>query len=295
MSLNTMFDLKDRICLVTGGGTGIGLHIARGLASHGAKVYITGRRQETLEKAASAWKNESSNGGVLIPLQMDATSKDSILKARDVVAKEDGKLHFLVNNAGQTGPVSEFLNNTSAPEHKDPETLGRALFNNESFETWSDLYKINTFSVFFVTTAFLGLLDVGSNDVPGWTSSVVNVTSVSGTLKIAQCHFAYNSAKAAASHLTKMMSTEFALKNINVRVNAISPGVYATEMTIPVNTPEDVQTISQALVPVPSRRAGTEEEVAGTAVYLASRAGGYVFGQEIVVDGGYVAVNPATT
>ena len=92
------------------------------------------------------------------------------------------------HSAGQTGPVSPFLENTSGPEHKDPETLGRAMFDNESLEGWADVYKINTFSIYFVTTAFLGLLAKGSADVPGHTSIVVNVTSISGLIKLAQNH-----------------------------------------------------------------------------------------------------------
>ena len=91
-------------------------------------------------------------------------------------------------SAGQTGPVSPFLENTSGPEHKDPGTLGRAMFDNESLEGWADVYKINTFSIYLVTTAFLGLLAKGSADVAGHTSIVINVTSVSGLIKLAQNH-----------------------------------------------------------------------------------------------------------
>lgn len=91
-------------------------------------------------------------------------------------------------SAGITGPVSKFFNDLSSPEHKDPETLGRALFESESFEAWSDVYTFNTFSVFFVTTAFLGLLAKGSEDQPGYTSSVVNITSISALMKLAQNH-----------------------------------------------------------------------------------------------------------
>ena len=91
-------------------------------------------------------------------------------------------------SAGITGPVSRFLNDLSSPEHKDAETLGRALFENESFEAWTDVYRVNTFSAFFVTTAFLGLLAKGSDDKPGYTSSVVNITSISGLMKLAQNH-----------------------------------------------------------------------------------------------------------
>jgi NAD(P)-dependent dehydrogenase (short-subunit alcohol dehydrogenase family) len=80
------------------------------------------------------------------------------------------------------------LNDASAPERKDASTLGQALFDNESFDSWADLYRINTFSIFFVTNAFLGLLDKGSREKEGYTSSVINITSISGVTKLAQRH-----------------------------------------------------------------------------------------------------------
>jgi NAD(P)-dependent dehydrogenase (short-subunit alcohol dehydrogenase family) len=80
------------------------------------------------------------------------------------------------------------LNDPSAPERKDAATLGQALFDNESFDAWADLYKINTFSIFFVTNAFLGLLDKGSREKEGYTSSIINITSISGITKLAQRH-----------------------------------------------------------------------------------------------------------
>jgi len=286
-----LYNLSGRIAVVTGGGTGIGLMIAHGLAGSGAKVYITGRRVEVLQKAASSW-NDQKIGGTIIPLKMDVTDKDSILEGKKHIENKEGKLHILVNNAGQGSPASLFFNDLSAPEHKDVETLGMALFN-ESLDGWVDVFKINTFSIFFVTNAFLGLLDKGSRDVNGYTSVVINNTSISGVIKIAQDHFGYNNSKAAASHLTKMQATEFALKNVKVRVNAIAPGVYASEMTLDVVEGEDVEKIAKGVVPVPAARAGTAEEMAGTVVYLASRAGAYTNGQEIVIDGGYVAVNPS--
>ena len=91
-------------------------------------------------------------------------------------------------SAGQVGPVAPWFENPNAPERASPETIGRAFFENESFESWSSLYGVNTFSIFFVTTAFLGLLAKGSEDVPGHTSCVVNITSVSGHVKLSQNH-----------------------------------------------------------------------------------------------------------
>lgn len=105
---------------------------------------------------------------------------------------------LLLKSAGIVGPVSRFFNDTSAPEHKDTETLGRAMFENESFEEWSNVYKSNTFSIYFVTMAFLGLLAKGSEDSKEYTSCVVNITSISGVIKVAQCHV---SSPACSIHL----------------------------------------------------------------------------------------------
>ncbi|KAH9999669.1 short-chain dehydrogenase [Russula compacta] len=289
----TIFDLRGRIALVSGGGTGIGLMIAAGLAANGAKVYIGGRRRDVLEKVSKEWAAHGK--GTIVPVTLDVSNRDSIAEAKKLIQEKEGKLHILVNNAGISGPVTPFLNNPQAPENANAETLGTALFNDDGLDAWSTLYKINTFSIYYMTTAFLGLLEKGSRDVEGYTSSVVNITSISGILKIAQSHFAYNSSKAAATHLTKLLATEIALKNIPVRINSIAPGVYASEMTSDAITgPEEVAKIAQSLLPVPSGRSGSPGEIAGTVIYLSSPAGGYTNGQEIVVDGGYTAVNPST-
>ncbi|KAJ7505512.1 hypothetical protein B0H11DRAFT_1708923 [Mycena galericulata] len=294
LTLHGLYDLTGMVALVTGGGSGIGLMIAQGLATNGAKVYITGRRKELLDKIVDAWDQQK---GIMVAVQMDVTSRESITEVKKLIQEKEGKLHILVNNAGQTGPTSPFLGDLSSPKLKDAETLGQSLFENETFAQWSDLYTINTFSIFFVTTAFLGLLEKGTSEsqTPGFTSSVINITSISGLIKLAQEHFAYNSAKAAASHLTKMLATEFALKGVRVRVNAVAPGVYASEMTHDEITPEMVNKVGKGVMPVPAGRSGTAQEMAGTVIYLASLAGCYTNGQELVIDGGYVAVNPSTT
>jgi NAD(P)-dependent dehydrogenase (short-subunit alcohol dehydrogenase family) len=129
---------------------------------------------------------------------MDVTDKASIVEARRVIEKKEGKLHILVNksvlahhfcsrhkltpalSAGQVGPVSD----TSA---LDAQTLGDALFQ-ESPDAWAKLHAVNTFSVYYVTTAFLRLLDEGSKDVHGYTSCVINITSISGIVRLAQGH-----------------------------------------------------------------------------------------------------------
>ncbi|GAB1522098.1 Splicing factor [Rhizoctonia solani] len=299
LQLDKIFAVSGLTVLVSGGGTGIGLMMAKGLAANGAKVYIGGRRKETVEKAAE----EQGNGlsGSLIPISLDVTSKESIENAVKLISSEnDGKLDVLVNNAGQVGPASRFFSNPDAPERKDTETLGTALFRNESFEEWSDLFSVNVSSIFFVSTAFLGLLENASKtretETGGWSSSIINITSVSGRMKQSQDHFAYNASKAAGIHLTKMLSTELALRKIPIRVNTISPGPFPTEMTgsegstIPADV---VELITKGITKVPSSRGGLDKDIVGAVVYLASPASYYVNGQVITVDGGFLAVNPA--
>ncbi|KAH0831903.1 hypothetical protein J3R83DRAFT_12785 [Lanmaoa asiatica] len=294
-TLEKLYDLSDLVALVTGGGTGIGLMIAQGLAANGARVYISGRRLEILQNVTESWNNSKEDTmGSLIALKMDTTNKDDIQQAVQKLRNDEGKLHILVNNAGQSGPVSSELNKPSPTAPKKAEEISQYLFNNESFEEWSALFSVNTFSIYFVTVAFLELLDKGSQDTPGFTSNVINITSISGLIKVAQRHFCYNSSKAAASHLTKMLSTEFALRGIPVRVNAIAPGVYESEMTHDViSGQEATDAVGMPVVSVPAKRPGSAAEMAGTAVYLASPAAGYMNGQELVIDGGYLAVNPS--
>ena len=107
---------------------------------------------------------------------------------RSIVGWDIGDWCHPTTSAGQIGPVSPFLNNKEAPENKTAESLGTALFNCQSFESWGSHFSVNLSSIFFVTTAFLGLLAKGSEDVPGYWSSVVNITSISGIIKLAQNH-----------------------------------------------------------------------------------------------------------
>ncbi|KAJ1303879.1 hypothetical protein OPQ81_008293 [Rhizoctonia solani] len=265
-------------------------------AANGAKVYIGGRRKEVVEKAAA--EHGVGVSGKLLPIALDVTNKESIESAVKLIDLEnDGKLDILINNAGQSGPVSKFLSDPNAPECKDTRTLGTSLFNKESFEGWSDLFSVNVSSVFFVSTAFLGLLEKASKtreaERGGWSSSVINITSISGQMKLSQDHFAYNASKAAAIHLTKMLSTELALRKIPIRVNTISPGPFASEMTMGEITADSVDLISKGTAKIPSARGGVDTDIVGAAVYLASPASYYINGQVITVDGGFLAVNPA--
>ncbi|QRW22761.1 Enoyl-(Acyl carrier protein) reductase [Rhizoctonia solani] len=271
-----------------------GLMMAKGLAANGAKVYIGGRRKEVVEKASA--EHGAGLSGKILPISLDVTNKESIESAVKLISSEnDGKLDVLINNAGQVGPVSKFFSIPS-PERKDTETLGTALFKNESFQGWADVFTINVSSWFFLSTACLGLLERASKareaETGGWSSSIIGISSISGQMK----QFAYNASKAAGIHLTKMLSTELALRNIPVRVNSISPGAFPSEMTSMEGsafTAKNVDLVGKGISKVPSARGGLDKDIVGAALYLASPASHYVNGQIITVDGGFISVNPS--
>lgn len=222
---------------------------ARALASQGAKVYITGRRLPVLESSAKHHNPAlSEHGGSLVPLQLDVTSKESISAAVSQVTQQDGKLHILVNNAGVEGPVTHFtaedFKEGASPESK-AELISKRIMESEDFNGWDFVFRANVHALHFCSVAFLPLLVKGNSSPPtgrepgssgvgtsGWTAGIVNITSISGLVKSSQNHYAYNASKAAANHLTQMLAHELQFgAKIPVRVNAIAPGLFATEMT----------------------------------------------------------------
>ncbi|KAI5823345.1 NAD(P)-binding protein [Schizophyllum commune Tattone D] len=282
--------MTDRIALVTGGGTGIGLMIAHGFAANGAKVYIGGRRKHVLENSAQDFEGV----GQLVPIVMDVTDKTSILAARDTIASADGFLDVLVNNAGQTGPMSFWMADDSEPQNRNAEAFGAGLFA-EDQGGWASVFAANACSTFFVTTAFLGLLANGAARHGAYSASVINITSMCASSKIAQAHLAYNAAKAAATHITRMLSTKLARRKIPVRVNALAPGVFESDMTH-FALEKGLESIAQLLGmhAMPAGRIGSEAEMAGIALWtVGSAAGGYLNGQEILIDGGHATLNPS--
>lgn len=280
-----LFDVKGFVCVVTGGGTGIGLMISQALAQNGAKVYITGRRTEALEKAAKA--HDPNHGGSIIPIgPTDVTKKDDLeALVKDLQTKEE-YINLLVCNAGIGGPKAE-------PEHDDASDLKKKLWENESVEEWNQTYNTDVTSVYFTTVAFLPLLQAGiepHGPLPRFGASVITISSMSGQMKHAQGHFAYNAAKGATIHLTKLMSSEF--QRAWIRVNSIAPGYFPSEMTAKCSDDNQKSELPAEKVQekghVPAMRGGREEEMGMTALYLAKNE--YVNGQIITVDGGVMNI-----
>jgi NAD(P)-dependent dehydrogenase (short-subunit alcohol dehydrogenase family) len=269
------------VALITGGGSGIGLMAAQALAVNGAKVYITGRTKEKLERVAELYN--ANIPGEIIPITADITDKESIDKLVQTVSEREEFLSILINNAG--------ISSTSQTvEHEDPHELRKSLFESASadVEEWDNVFRTNTSQLFLMTTAFLPLLTKGSEQEYGWSSTVINITSISGIVKTSQHHFAYNASKAAAIHLTKMLAHEVMSSNLKIRVNNIAPGVFPSEMTTSESDEKQKSAIPKEKYEekVPASRPGKDEDMASTVLFASTNQ--YLNGQTVVVDGGYV-------
>ncbi|KAK0475165.1 hypothetical protein IW261DRAFT_1647259 [Armillaria novae-zelandiae] len=291
LSVATTMSLSGRVGLVTGGGTGIGFSIAKAFAAAGAKVYVTGRRLDVLEKAAASVTGVS---GSIVPLQLDATNEENVNAAAKHVEGIDGKLDVLVN---------KFRSSISFPSagfatSRDPGFYMKKMaasnpFEPETVQNWADMFALNTITPFFIIRAFESLLIKGAQSRSGGTSSVINISSVSANIRSTPTglSFAYGATKAALNQLTLALATNFATRDIPIRVNAITPGPFASEMA----TPDfldllKTQVMPGFVAPVPAKRHGSEAEMGMTAVLLA--ASDYTNGAILRIDGGMSLVNP---
>lgn len=187
---------------------------------------------------------------------------------------------ILVTNAGVSGPKAP-PDSTSAPELHDK------IWQSESVEDWADVMKTNVTSVYFSTLAFLPMLQASIGDkYPPRSPSVIVISSMSGIMRNSQGHFAYNAAKGATVHLSKLMSSEF--EKADVRVNSIAPGYFPSEMTMKESGDDNKTHMPTEKVKekghVPAERPGSDEEMAQAVIFLCKNM--YVNGELVAVDGG---------
>ncbi|KAG9734133.1 NAD(P)-binding protein, partial [Aureobasidium melanogenum] len=214
--LSEVFDVKGKVALVTGGGSGIGLMATQALATNGAKVYIVGRTEDKLKTVQQTYGKDIS--GEIIPIVGDVTKKSEIEKLVKEIESKEGYLDILVNNAGiATGKLT--------PDGKNADEMKKNLFDEDTFEDWSDIYTTNVIAPFFLSTAFLPLIQKATERTHGWSGTIINISSISGLVRISQGHFNYNASKGAMVHLNKMLSSEIQSSGLKIRVNAIAPGV----------------------------------------------------------------------
>ncbi|KAL4883966.1 short chain dehydrogenase/reductase family [Aspergillus karnatakaensis] len=295
--ITTLFSVNGLVAVITGGGSGLGRTIAHALAENGAsKVYILGRRLSALEETASKYPE------TIIPIVADVASKDTLIDAAARIRTETGYVNLLVAAAGIVYSAQQRSSNTGTESGVSTGSngqiqVGRVLTPNatasdvESFlldtpeDEFLDSYRVNTMGVFYTVAAFVSLLDEGNKrGNVSQKSQVIALASVAGQSRYATGGCAYGMSKAAVMHCMRQMMT--LLAPVDVRVNTVSPGFFPSELA--GGLPNYGLTVegSFARDVIPLRRAGTHEEAAGTFLYLASKAGGFVHGQVLVVDGG---------
>jgi len=281
--LENLFDVKGKVALITGGGSGIGLMATQALAVNGAKVYIVGRTEEKLERVAEIYGKDDLTGQI-IPITADVTQKSEIDKLVKEISSRENHLHILINNAGISSESRQDVGRTH------PEKLRETLFDNDAstFEEWESVYRTNVAQIYFMTAAFLPLLQRGTEAEPKFSSTVLNITSISGIMKISQHHFAYNASKGAAIHLTKMLAHEVSSSNLKIRINNIAPGVFPSEMTAQESDEKQKSSLPRDKVgdKAPAGRPGNDRDMGNAVLFAVSNQ--YLNGQTITVDGGYV-------
>ena len=248
-----LFDLSGSVAIITGGNGGIGRSIAIGLAEAGASVAIFGRNEEKNEKTLSELKKIRNSS---MSLKVDITNRLELEPAVKRVEKELGNITILVNNAGIINLSGGILNETE--------------------ENWDAVMETQLNAVFLLSKL------VAKSMVQHKRGKIINIGSMYSFFGSARVP-SYSTAKGAVIQLTKSMAIELAL--YNVQVNAIVPGWFETDMTAPIKTNKALY--DEIMLRTPAGRWGKPKELAGTAVFLASKASDFVTGETIRVDGGY--------
>jgi NAD(P)-dependent dehydrogenase (short-subunit alcohol dehydrogenase family) len=258
MKIDDLFSVRGKVVLVTGGSRGIGEMIARGFVANGANVYISSRKAEVCAALAREL-SEGQAGGTCTALPADLSRMEEVERLASEIRLREPKLHVLVNNAGAAWaePLGSF-----------------------SERGWDRVVDLNLKALFFLTQALLEpLAAAGTPDDP---ARVINIGSIDGLIPPGMETYPYSASKAAVHHLTRHLARY--LGSRHVTANAIAPGYFPTVMTAWVKERE-----AELLERIPARRQGTPEDIAGTALFLASRAGAYLSGAVIRVDGGLLA------
>ncbi len=254
--MDNLFSLTGKVAVVTGGSRGIGAMIARGFLQSGVKTYITARKPEELQAVA----DELSSFGECIAIQSDLSTLDGLKVFAETIKVAEPEINILVNNAGASWGASM----EDYPE-----------------SGWDKVMDLNVKSVFFLTQQLLPCLRAaGNHDDP---ARVINISSINGLANPMLPVYAYAASKAAVIHMTRHMAADLVRENINV--NGIAPGIFRSKMTAGLLD----QLEDELLKKTPRGRFGAPEDMAGTAIYLSSRASAWVVGHTVVLDGGIIA------
>ncbi|MEM7187988.1 MAG: SDR family oxidoreductase [Pseudomonadota bacterium] len=265
--MTNLFSIAGKTALITGGSRGIGEMIAAGYLANGAKVYISSRKAAACDETAERLSAEY--GGTCISIPGDCSTMDGVNALAGAIAEREEKLDILVNNAGVAwgAPLDEF-----------PEVGFDKVFNT------------NVKGLFFMTQKLLPQLRAaGTAEDP---ARVINIGSIDGIKTPRFDNFSYGPSKVAVHHLTKVMASH--LTKENIILNAIAPGPFPTWMlSTGVGFGGETEGVDWDSIGKgnPRGRVGEPEDIAGLAIFLASRASAYIVGQTIAIDGGIVATS----
>ena len=249
--MSKLFSLEGRVALITGGSRGIGRMIAAGFLRQGARVYISARKAAACDATAA----ELSSLGTCISIPADVSTAAGMASLVAAITAREPRLDILVNNAGAAwgAPFDEF-----------PES------------GWDKVVDLNLKAPFFLTQALHPLLTAAAKLQP---AKVINIASIDGQTVNPQETYSYAASKAGLIHLTKRMALRLVADGIVV--NALCPGAFASDMNKDARDHGD-----EVAKRIPARRVGVDDDMAGAAIFLASRAGDYVVGTTLTVDGG---------
>lgn len=251
--MQDLFSVRDKVVVVTGGTRGIGLMIARGFVAAGARVIVCSRKQEACERAATELSKEGSCFGI----PADLSTESGAVELSRTVAEHEPSVHVLVNNAGA---------NWGAPLEEYPDS------------GWDKVFDLNLKGVFHTTVKMLPLLRKAARAED--PARVIQIGSIDGLSVPLLETYAYSACKAGLHHMTRVLARRLAPEKITV--NAVAPGPFESKMMA-----ETLRRFGdQIRASNPLGRIGEPEDMAGVALYLASRAGAYVTGAVIPVDGG---------
>ncbi|KEF54701.1 uncharacterized protein A1O9_09143 [Exophiala aquamarina CBS 119918] len=290
LSVADLFGVRGRVALVTGGCSGIGLMIAKGLVANGAKVYVTALPTDDIDGAVAELQElGKAAGGQARGFPSDLSTKEGISAIAQEIEKYENHLDILCSNAGIRRDPPQMCNVKTA----SLDELQASLWSS-SHSDWNDTFQTNVTAHYFLSVALLKLLvaasklelegglrgrDVGRGVmiITSSCASMHNCTNVDLT--------SYASSKAAIDHLVPLLATKFA--KWYVRVNAINPGFVPSRMN-PVE--EGNNQFAELFKAMPAQRIGQSEDIVGAVIYLSSQAGAYVDGRCLCVDGGRVLV-----
>ncbi len=257
MKLNELFDLKDKIAIVTGGARGIGRFLANGMAEAGANIVLASRKLENCSESA---RELEQLGIKTLALKCDMQNKEEIAAVVKKTSETFGRIDILVNNAGITW---------GAPTLDYP------------IDKWEKVFDVNVNGLWFMTQKVANLMKEQGG------GKIINISSVLGSRgsdELFHPAVAYNSTKAAIEVLTKNLGVKLA--KYNIHVNCIAPGFFRTDMMEYIFDPKFEKAKEAVLQQIPVNRIGSEDDIKALGVFLASKASDYLTGAVLPVDGG---------